>query len=257
MTTPIHVVGNWKMNSNKVSSLDIAKKIAACASQFPSLRCIICPPFTFIAPIASRIKGSTLSLGAQNLHYAPHGAFTGEVSASMLKELVRYVIIGHSERRFLFGESNKTVAKKLIAASEAGISPILCVGETKEARKTGEAVPFIRSQLTESTDGFTAWGRLLVAYEAVWAIGADGQPASPAQADQIASVIRQTLQSLAGSGAESIPVLYGGNVTSINVGPFIDRPNIQGVLVGGASLKPEEFCKIIRIASSIPKASDF
>ena len=249
MRKPV-IAGNWKMNTSIEEGVDLARSIAESTSGHSGVTRIICPPFVSLRPVADAVAGSGLRVGAQNLHEEAKGAFTGEISVSMLAGLVSYVIVGHSERRALFGDTDASVSLKARAAARAGINPIVCVGETLGARKKGEAVDTVRSQVRASLDSYSEWNRLAVAYEPLWAIGT-GEAASPMQAQEMAAAIRAELSRLAGDAAEAIPILYGGSVNGENIGPFIDRDDIDGALVGGSSLKADEFSKIIRLTASV------
>jgi triosephosphate isomerase len=248
--TPV-IAGNWKMNTTPADGKALAAAVAKGAAAHKGVEVIICPPFTGIAAAAEAVRGSSVKVGAQNAHAKAFGAFTGEVSVPMLKGLVTHVIVGHSERRAMFGETDATVAEKAKAVSAGGMSPIVCVGESLDVRKSGKAVQTVRAQVRGSLAGYEAWGTLTVAYEPVWAIGT-GEAASPEQAQEIAAAIRAELASVAGkSAAESIRILYGGSVNPQNIGPFVDRADIDGALVGGASLKAEDFVRIIELTARV------
>lgn len=250
MRTPI-IAGNWKMNTTLSDAVDLANGVSAQLPFVTGVTAVVCPPFVSLQAVADALITSDIKVGAQNVHFQPSGAFTGEVSAPMVQGLVSYVIVGHSERRLLFHEMDADVAKKAIVVAAHEMQPILCVGERLETRKAGEAEDTIRTQVRASLDGFEAWDKLVVAYEPVWAIGT-GEAASPIVAQEIISVVRSELASLAGqNNADNIPILYGGSVTSENIGPFLDRPDIDGALVGGASLKADEFSRIIQVTASI------
>jgi triosephosphate isomerase len=240
------IAGNWKMNTTPDAGKGLAAAIAVGTMPYPGVDVLICPPFTGLANARDAVAGSAVKIGAQNLSVEQSGAFTGEVSAPMLTGLVSHVIIGHSERRALYCETDKLVAAKAITAHSAGLVPIVCVGEDLAIRKSGNAVQTVRKQLRASLDGFTGWDTLIVAYEPVWAIGT-GEAATPQQAGEIASEIRSELATLAGAEpAAKIRILYGGSVNANNVGPFLDRSDIDGALVGGASLKADEFVNIVK-----------
>ena len=249
MRRPV-IAGNWKMNTSIDEAVALARAIAESTAAQSGVTRIVCPPFVSLQPVANAIAGTGLDIGAQNLHHEEKGAFTGEVSVSMLAGLVSHVIVGHSERRTMFCETDASVALKALAAARAGMSPIVCVGETLDARKQGSAVDTVRSQVRASLQGFSDWNRLVLAYEPLWAIGT-GEAASPMQAQEMAAAIRAELSQLAAEAAEAVPILYGGSVNGENIGPFIDRDDIDGALVGGASLKADEFSKIIRLTASV------
>ena len=228
-----------------------ALAIAKGASDFPGVEVIVCPPFTGLANVSKTVEGGLVSVGAQNISSEDSGAFTGEISVLMLDELVSHVIVGHSERRAMFCETDETVAAKAAKAYSADMTPIVCVGESLEVRKSRAAVPTVRGQLRGSLDGYEGWDSLIVAYEPVWAIGT-GEAASPQQAQEIIGALREELVVLAGQDAGSeIRILYGGSVNSTNIGPFVDRPDIDGALVGGASLQADEFVRIIEMTARL------
>lgn len=249
MRTPV-IAGNWKMNTTPTDGAELAAAIATGATAHPGVEVIICPPFTGLSSAAEAVSGSEVKVGAQNAHASESGAFTGEISAGMLKGLVSHVILGHSERRAMFSETDADIASKAVAVNAAGITPIVCVGEPLEIRKAGKAESTLKAQLSSSLAGYEAFGNLIVAYEPVWAIGT-GEAASPQQAQQTIGALRDELRSLAGSEAESIRILYGGSVNGQNIGPFIDRTDIDGALVGGASLKADDFLRIVEMTARI------
>ena len=211
---------------------------------------IICPPFISLDRVAQAVAGSRVRVGAQNVHDEGSGAFTGEVSASMVAELADFVILGHSERRILFNESNEFVNRKALSALDNGLKPILCVGESFENRQAGRAEDVVKSQLLGCLEGVSDISDLLVAYEPVWAIGS-GEAASPQIAQHMISTIRLSLRSRFGSVADSVPCLYGGSVNADNIQDFVREPDIDGALVGGASLSAESFAGIVARASEV------
>ncbi len=246
--TPV-VAGNWKMNTDVESGLELAKGILKLSNSVSGVDKIVCPPFVSIATIAQVLCGSTIQVGAQNVNSNADGAFTGEVSTSMLRGFVSHVIVGHSERRALNGETSEQIASKAIAVAEAGLTPILCIGEDLSVRKFGNAESFVAEQLESSLAEFSAWDSLIVAYEPVWAIGT-GEAATSDQAQDMTAVCRKVIRKLAPDAANSTRVLYGGSVNSGNVAELLDKPDIDGALVGGASLKADEFSKLIAAAGS-------
>jgi triosephosphate isomerase len=243
------IAGNWKMNTDVESGLKLVKEILAFSKDFSGVDMIVCPPFVSIVSIAQELSGSSIQIGAQNVSSNPDGAFTGELSTSMLRGFVSHVIVGHSERRALNAESSATVAEKAIAAANAGIKPIVCVGEDLEVRKAGDAETYVAKQLEESLVGYTDWDSLIVAYEPVWAIGT-GEAATSGQAQEMTQTCREVIRKLAPDTADSVRVLYGGSVNSGNVVELMAQPDIDGALVGGASLKADEFSKLIAAASA-------
>jgi len=243
------IAGNWKMNTDVESGLKLVKEILAFSKDFLGVDQIVCPSFVSIASIAQELSGSSIQIGAQNVSSNPDGAFTGEVSTSMLRGFVSHVIVGHSERRALNGENSAAVAEKAIAAASAGIKPIVCVGEDLEVRKAGNAETYVAKQLEESLVGYTDWDSLIVAYEPVWAIGT-GEAATSGQAQEMTRTCREVIRKLAPKAADSVRVLYGGSVNSGNVVELMAQPDIDGALVGGASLKADEFSKLVAAASA-------
>jgi len=243
------IAGNWKMNTDIESGLKLVKEILAFSKDFSGVDMIVCPPFVSIVSIAQELSGSSIQIGAQNVSSNPDGAFTGELSTSMLRGFVSHVIVGHSERRALNAESSATVAEKAIAAANAGIKPIVCVGEDLKIRKAGDAEKYVVKQLEESLVGYTDWDSLIVAYEPVWAIGT-GEAATSGQAQEMTQTCREVIRKLAPDAADSVRVLYGGSVNSGNVVELMAQPDIDGALVGGASLKADEFSKLIAAASA-------
>ena len=244
------IVGNWKMNTTIPEAVTLAHEVSSQADALESVTAVICPPFVAISEVSKAIADSPIEVGAQNLFPQRSGAFTGEVAAEMLRYYAKFVIVGHSERRTLFGETNQDVAQKAVAATRASLRPILCVGEPSEIRTKRTHEDFVRGQLRESLAEFNAWDMLILAYEPIWAIGS-GQSAQPLQVGSMGSAIRAELTNLCGPTADHIPILYGGSVTSVNVGPFLDRADIDGALVGGASLVATEFAKILSVASTV------
>jgi triosephosphate isomerase len=212
---------------------------------------VLCPPYLAIPALAEMLRGSEIGLGAQNLHWEEKGAFTGELAPTMLKEFCQYVIIGHSERRTYFGETDESVNKKLHAALKAGLIPIVCVGETLQQYEAGSTSEVVRLQIREGLAGIdpASASKIIVAYEPVWAIGT-GKASSGENANQVHQrVIRPALADLLGAtNADAIRILYGGSVTASNAAEFFGYPDIDGALVGGASLKADEFVAITKAA---------
>lgn len=246
------VAGNWKMNKT------VEQATLLVASMLPGLQAVktvdrvICPPFTSLMNIAGMLAGSEIGLGAQNLHWESSGAFTGELSPEMIKEFCQYVIIGHSERRAYFGETDQSVNLKLKATLAVGLTPIVCVGETLEENESGQTEAVVSRQVKNGFDGISKEDSIktIVAYEPVWAIGT-GRAASAEMAnDIIGSAVRKNLASLLGNEqAEKIRILYGGSVKGENAAEFFAKPEIDGGLIGGASLKAEDFMKIVEAAA--------
>ena len=244
------IVGNWKMNTTSDSAYILGYDISKLLSDKDMVDIIICPPYIFLDRVAQAVTGSGIRVGAQDVYPEPSGAFTGEVSAPMLAELVDFVIVGHSERRALFAESNTFIARKVAASIQAGLRPILCVGESLEDRHAGRAESVVSSQLLACLVDETDVSRLLVAYEPVWAIGT-GEAATPQIAQDMMGAIRLALRSRFGDAADSVPCLYGGSVNGDNIQSFVRQPDINGALVGGASLSAESFAAIVAKASEV------
>jgi len=245
--TPL-VVANWKMHKTVAESLDFARALAPKLEGLRGVEVAVAPPFTALAPLRDALAGTPIALAAQNAHFEKSGAFTGEISVPMLVELgVRYVILGHSERRQLFAESDEIVARKVVAAHAAGLRPILCVGEVLAERESGRTFDVLGRQIAGSLAGADAslGARLVVAYEPVWAIGT-GRTATPAQAQEAHAFLRVRLADRFGAAASAIRIQYGGSVKPDNAAELLAQPDIDGALVGGASLDPESFSAIIR-----------
>ena len=237
------------MNTNLESANALATGILGRSDEISGVDKIVCPPFVSVTEIARLLSGTSIKVGAQNVSSHDDGAYTGEISTSMLSGVVDYAIVGHSERRALFGETSDQVATKATAAANAGITPIICTGEDLDLRKAGNAATFVSQQLSESLEGFTAWESVIIAYEPVWAIGT-GEAATSEQAQEMTQVCRDVVRSIAGDYADSVRVLYGGSVNSGNIDELISQPDIDGALVGGASLKADEFSKLIAAAAN-------
>jgi triosephosphate isomerase len=249
------IAGNWKMHTDLVEGASlVAEVIERTESLALSADLVLCPPFTHLTVAATQLSGSSISLGAQHMHDAPEGAYTGEVSARMLLTSgCGYVILGHSERRTYFGETNESVNGKVRSAISAGLTPIVCVGETLEDREAGRTEEVVSEQVRaglSDTDPGTADG-LVLAYEPVWAIGT-GRVATPDQADQVHSHLRKEIADLFDDDfAGRIRIQYGGSVKPENAGALMSRPNIDGALVGGASLDATSFEAIVRAGLGI------
>lgn len=247
------IAGNWKMHKTVAEARHLVSEMVPALQSIPSVEKVLCPPYTAILPVSALLEGTDIKLGAQNLFWETAGPYTGEISPAMVKEFCQYVIIGHSERRTYFGETDQTVNKKVHAALAHGIIPILCVGETleeNEANRTFEVVfRQVRSGLA-GIDWTEAGDNLVIAYEPVWAIGT-GKAATPLGAnDVVRQVIRPALTELLGERpAQMVRVLYGGSVTSDNAADFFKESEIDGALVGGASLKAPDFVQIVQAAA--------
>ena len=251
MRTPV-VAGNWKMNNTVANSIALVKELLPGLEGINGVGSIICPPFTALDPVAELVKESRICVGAQNLFWEERGAYTGEISPLMIAEIADYVIIGHSERRAYFNDTDQVVNKKILAALAADIKPILCVGETLEENESGKTGQVITRQITAGLTDVSKeqMARIKIAYEPVWAIGT-GKAATPEGANQvIKEFIRDEIGKITSPAiAEGIPVLYGGSVKPGNASDFFAQPDIDGALVGGASLKAEDFIKITEAAA--------
>ena len=246
------VAGNWKMNKTVAEARDLVTKLSAQLNEINGVEKVLCPPFTSLMAASTLLQGSSIGLGAQNMHWEEKGAFTGETSPTMVKELCSYVILGHSERRAYFNETDEIVNRKLISAQTFDLTPIVCVGETLdqyESKRTREVVSAQTSlSLKDVSPAYAS--RIVVAYEPVWAIGT-GKASNGAEANAVVKdVIRPALAELFGNEtAQAIRVLYGGSVTSSNADEFFGQADIDGALVGGASLKIDEFTAITKAAA--------
>jgi triosephosphate isomerase len=242
------LAGNWKMNMTATQARELASKLIPLVSGAKDRDIVLGPPFTSISAVADAIKGTNIGLAAQNLHWEDRGAFTGEISADMLLDSgCKYVIIGHSERRQYFGETDETVNKKVNQALKKGLLPILCVGETLAEREAGRLNDIISRQVTVGLKDISAedMKKVVIAYEPVWAIGT-GKTATPEQANEVHALIREKVMALYGAEiAEGLRIQYGGSVTPENVSQLMAKPDIDGALVGGASLKPESFAALV------------
>jgi triosephosphate isomerase len=247
------VAGNWKMNGDSASSAELVAGIVDAAPASGRVKVLVCPPFPYLASVAAQLAGSRVALGAQTVSEHGSGAFTGEVAPAMLRDVgCEYVIVGHSERRSLYAESSAVVAAKFVAAQNAGLTPILCVGETLEQREAGTTEAVIDEQLGAALDaaGVAAFGRAVVAYEPVWAIGT-GMTASPEQAQDVHRHIRESIAAHDAAVAEGLLILYGGSVKGENAAGLFAMPDIDGGLIGGASLKAGDFLAIDEAAANI------
>ncbi len=245
------VAGNWKMNGSLESANALVQALVSSVGSNPSADVIICPPFIHLQGVAALVKGSGVSLGAQDLSDQEAGAFTGEVSGAMLKDVgCDYVIIGHSERRTLYGEDDALVSKKFVHALAEGLTPILCVGESLEERESGAMEAVIARQIDAvlSAAGVQALCDSVIAYEPVWAIGT-GMTATPEQAQEVHAFIRGRIAAVDAAAAEGVRILYGGSANAANAATLFGQPDIDGGLIGGASLKAEDFLTICAAAA--------
>jgi triosephosphate isomerase len=241
------IAGNWKMNTDRAGAVALAKGIVAGAGQHKGVDLLVCPPAVYLAAVGEAVAGSSVALGAQNMYHEANGAFTGELSAAMLKDVgCNYVILGHSERRHILKETDADVNKKTLAALAAGLVPIVCMGELLSEREAGQTATVIKTQFDGSLAGVSAEQieNLVIAYEPVWAIGT-GKVATPEQAEEVHADLRRLLvERYNDRSSAKVRILYGGSVKASNAGELLRQPNIDGALVGGASLKAEEFLGI-------------
>ncbi|KPK37091.1 MAG: triosephosphate isomerase [Gammaproteobacteria bacterium SG8_47] len=244
------VAGNWKMNGSRASIASLVDGMKAGVDAVAKAEVAVCPPFVYLGEVAEMLQGTAISWGAQNVSEQESGAFTGEIACSMLQDFgCKYVIVGHSERRTLYGESDELVAKKFAAARKAGLVPILCVGETLAERESGVTEEVVGRQLRAviELEGVGALGEAVVAYEPVWAIGT-GMTATPEQAQDVHAFIRARVAAGSAEVAAGLQVLYGGSVKAANAAELFAKADIDGGLIGGASLNAEEFMAICRAA---------
>jgi triosephosphate isomerase len=243
------IAGNWKMYKTATEAVALVNALKAEVAGITNCEIVVCPPFTALAAVQPALAGSNVQLGAQNVHWEKEGAFTGEIAPAMLRELgVRYAVVGHSERRQFFGETDAGVNKRAKAALAAGLRPIVCVGETLKEREANRTDAVVKTQITGSLAGLSKNELLetVIAYEPVWAIGT-GKTASPQQAQDVHALIRKLLVALFDADAAArVRIQYGGSVKADNAKELLGQPDIDGALVGGASLKADGFASIIR-----------
>ncbi|PKB68312.1 MAG: triose-phosphate isomerase [SAR202 cluster bacterium Io17-Chloro-G4] len=248
MPTPV-VAGNWKMNTDLAGAVALATGVAKGSAAFSGVELVLCPPFVSLAAVRDAVAGTSVKIGAQNMHNEESGAYTGEIAASMLQGLCQYVLLGHSERRQLFDETDESVNQKVKVALDKGLIPVLCVGETLGQREAGQAQDTVSKQVGAGLAGIVDITGVVVAYEPVWAIGT-GQAATPEIAAEImGGAILETLQSMYPGGADQVPLLYGGSVNPGNAAAFAAQSCIHGSLVGGAALQAEQFLEIARLTA--------
>jgi triosephosphate isomerase len=247
------IAGNWKMNMNRAGAVALARDIVERAKKFGQLDLLVCPPAVYLAAVNEIVAGTPVALGAQNVYHEPDGAFTGEISTAMLNDVgCRFVILGHSERRHILGETDELVNKKTHAALAAGLVPIVCVGELLSEREAGQTAAVIRRQFAGSLANVSneQIERAVIAYEPVWAIGT-GKVATPPQAEEVHADLRRLLAERYNDGpAQNVRILYGGSVKPSNAAELLSQPNIDGALIGGASLKVDDFLGIAAAAGT-------
>ncbi len=251
MRIPI-IAGNWKMNKTIAQATTLVKDMTPQLAAIPGVEKVVCPPFTALSAVKQAIGDANIGLGAQNMHWEEKGAFTGEVSPLMLAKVCQYVILGHSERRQYFGETDDGVNRKIVAAFAHGLTPIVCVGESLAQREAGQTEEWVADQVQAALMGLPAEQvrRLVIAYEPIWAIGT-GVPATAEDAKAvIAGTIRDALAEMYGrETAQAVRVQYGGSVKPANIAEFMALPDIDGALVGGASLQADDFVEVVRLTA--------
>jgi triosephosphate isomerase len=243
------IAGNWKMNTTAKDAIDLIKKMQGRLNKISGVEKIICPPFVSLVPAYNILKGSSVKLGAQNVFYEEKGAYTGEISPLMLVDFCEYVIVGHSERRQIIGETNEIINKKLRAVITNSLKPILCIGETAEENEAGKTQDVLGRQIFTCSDKLYFLSGMVIAYEPIWAIGT-GKSATGDNANSTIRFIREYITRVHGNDiADKVRILYGGSVNATNIGEFMNQPEIDGALVGGASLQPDEFVSIVKQAA--------
>ncbi|MCK4396845.1 triose-phosphate isomerase [candidate division WOR-3 bacterium] len=245
------IAGNWKMNKTNNEAIDLARRIVLNTKGIEKIDIVICPPFTALAPVYDAIKDSNVRPGAQNMYYEDEGAYTGEISGKFLKAMgCEFVIIGHSERRKYFSESDTDVNKKIKKALSLGITPIVCVGETLEEREKGKTEEVVKKEIIGALQEQTDKEKIIFAYEPIWAIGT-GKTAQPEDANKIHNLIRNIIKTNFGMDETVVRVLYGGSVNPSNAEALMSQPDIDGSLVGGASLDAKSFVEIITTSANL------
>jgi triosephosphate isomerase (TIM) len=251
MRKPI-MAGNWKMNKTVAEAVELVRALEPIVARYPQVETVVCPPFVALPAVAAALNGTGIGVGAQNMHWAESGAYTGEVSATMLAGLASYVIIGHSERRQYFAETDEGVNRKIKAALAHGLTPIVCVGESLEQNEAGITAEFVSGQVRADFAGISAEQApaIVIAYEPIWAIGT-GRTATAEVANQVCGqVVRATIAELYGTDvAQALRVQYGGSANEKNIGELMAMPDIDGALIGGASLKANAFGEMVRSAA--------
>jgi triosephosphate isomerase (TIM) len=249
MRTPV-VAGNWKMNTTVPEATALVDAMLNDLPFIGGVEKVLCPPFISLDAVHSRVMGTDILVGAQDAYWEPKGAFTGEVSATMLQGLADYVIVGHSERRQYFHETDDDVNRKLTASLEAGLRVIMCVGESLAENEMGHTESFVDAQVRAGLANVASLEHVVIAYEPIWAIGT-GRAATPEVAGGVIEYIRSIVRDMLGGQAESLRILYGGSVTPDNFAPFMAHPAIDGGLVGGASLRADSFLALVRQAAEV------
>jgi len=254
MTRKKLIAGNWKMNKTSADAVTLVKEIAAEAGRISEVDIVVCPPFTSLETVGKALEGTSIRLGAQNMHHEASGAYTGEVSASMLRAIfASYVILGHSERRTYFAENDKFINQKVLTALKNQLKPILCVGETLAERESGSTLKVVQTQIEADLEGVSKdqATNLVVAYEPVWAIGT-GKVATTEQAQEVHAFIRSLLVKLFGDAvAQKIRILYGGSMKPANAPELLSQKDIDGGLIGGAALEARSFLDLIKAGAAV------
>ncbi|MCK4697819.1 MAG: triose-phosphate isomerase [Dehalococcoidia bacterium] len=247
------IAGNWKMNTTLAKASALVMEMKEGLERIAGVEKVLCPPFLSLSLVKELLQGSSIKVGAQNMYFEEQGAYTGEISPLMLCGICEYVILGHSERRQYFGETDELVNRKVKAALAAGLTPILCVGERLEEKEAERTEEVVTRQVTGALRGIESLNGMVIAYEPVWAIGT-GRAATGKGANATIGIIRETVAQLYSKGiAQGIRILYGGSVTAANIAEFIGQHEIDGALVGGASLKAKEFLTIVEQTAAIKK----
>jgi len=252
MRIPV-IAGNWKMNKTIAQAVELVQDMKEPLAKILGVEKVVCPTYVCLPAVKEAIGDAEIGLGAQNVYYEEAGAFTGEIAPSMLEGLCQYVIIGHSERRAHFGETDETVNKKIKVAFAHGLTPIVCVGETLELRQAGETNDWVKRQVIAALDGIADQQAraMIIAYEPIWAIGTGVAATSQDAQEVIGGVVRPTVAELFGDEtAQTVRIQYGGSVKPANAAELMSMPDVDGGLVGGASLKAQDFCEIVRLTSA-------
>ena len=251
MSRKFLIAGNWKMNKNTDEALDLAREIHAEVGDQGTVQVVVCPTYTSLAEVSRELESSQVAVGAQNMHHEPSGAYTGEISAEMLRQyFVSFVILGHSERRQFFGETNESVNLKILAAVANNLKPIYCIGETLDQREAGQTLEVVRTQMNVGLANFPAdqVDSLVIAYEPVWAIGT-GRTATDEMAQEVHADVRGALgEQFGDEAANGVRILYGGSMNPDNAAGLLSQPDVDGGLIGGASLTSRAFCGIVQAA---------
>ena len=251
MSRKFLIAGNWKMNNTTAEALDLVREIHGAVGSQSNAQVVVCPPFTSLAEVSAELENSQVAVGAQNMHHEQSGAYTGEISAEMLRQhFVSFVILGHSERRQFFGETNDSVNKKILAAVANNLKPIYCIGESLEERENGQTLDVVRTQMSEGLANFPPdqIDKLVIAYEPIWAIGT-GRTATDEMAQEVHADARAALVDQFGDAdASGVRILYGGSMKPENAAGLLSQPDVDGGLIGGASLTSRAFCGIVQAA---------